>query len=120
MRIRLARLGPVLAASLATAIAVDGDTLRLGRETWRLAGIDAPERGTAAGRRAAEALRSLIGDRDVTCRQRGTETSYGRKVGFCTVDGQDLGEAMLRSGQACRWARYDREGRYAGLALCTR
>lgn len=79
---------------------VDGDTLRFGKQSVRLAGIDAPERkemcdeDTArplpCGQIAAKALRDRIGDQLVTC----------------SAGGEDLGAFMVRSGQALAYRRY--------------
>src|SRR5688572_30231500 len=58
---------------------IDGDTLKRGKVSIRLHGIDAPERRQicqddtgrdwACGREATEALRRLVGTRDASCTQ---------------------------------------------------
>ena len=101
---------------------VDGDSLEIGGQRIRLFGIDAPEgrqhcRNTqgqdyACGREgAARALDALIGGRSVTC-TRLDHDRYEREVAACTVEGRDLGEAMVRSGHARDYARHS-HGRYA-------
>ncbi len=100
---------------------VDGDSLEIAGERIRLFGIDAPEgrqqcrdaKGAdyACGREAARALTSLIGGRTVTCRMV-THDQYQRDVATCAVEGQDLGDAMVRSGHARDYPRHSR-GRYA-------
>lgn len=94
---------------------VDGDTLRFGKQSVRLAGIDAPERkemcdeDTArplpCGQIAAKALRDRIGDQLVTC-SGGTRDRYKRLVATCSAGGEDLGAFMVRSGQALAYRRY--------------
>lgn len=89
---------------------VDGDTLRLGDRTFRLAGISAPERGLrcldAAGRpfdcgvAAAEALARLVSGKDLACRVQGRDR-FGRAVGACLAAEVDVNGALVAGG----WAR---------------
>ena len=75
----------------------DGDTIKLNGTTWRLWGIDAPETSQACGdwppgsgdRRHAPALEG----EDGVLRDKGRDR-YGRSIGLCRADGQDLGAAM--------------------------
>ncbi|WP_291295233.1 thermonuclease family protein [Elioraea sp.] len=95
---------------------VDGDTLKLGDATVRLAGLDAPERGQVCqrangsrfdcGEAAARHLFTLVRRRGVACGVTGRDR-YGRAVGICHADGLDLAEAMVASG----WALALAEGR---------
>lgn len=95
---------------------VDGDTLRLGDVTVRLAGLDAPERGQVCqradgsrfdcGEAAARHLSTLVRRRGVACGISGRDR-YGRAVGICHAEGVDLAEAMVASG----WALALAEGR---------
>ncbi len=62
---------------------VDGDTFRVhkpvqGSNSIRIAGLDAPEKGTVAGKRASNSLRGKIGGNTVTIKPVGR--SYGRVV----------------------------------------
>lgn len=106
------------------AIVVDGDTLEVGGVRWRLAGIQAPELHERGGLAAERALRRLVVGREVVCVQRGSEVSWERLVGFCSIvgprgphdpagHGRDLGAALLELGRACRWVKYDPQERYA-------
>lgn len=90
------------------AVAVDGDTLKMGDLRFRLFGIDALEarqactrRGEAwaCGEEAAAVLRGLIGDRRVSCDQKDIDP-YGRIVAVCTANGRDLGQEMVGMGLA--------------------
>lgn len=99
---------------------IDGDTLDLGGQHWRLCGIDAAEVSTRAGRRAREYMHELVDGRDVQCQVACNRRSYDRLVGYCEVDGQDLGRLMLNANQACRWSRFDPDGRYDGAKECSR
>jgi endonuclease YncB( thermonuclease family) len=93
----------------------DGDTLTLDGSKVRLWGIDAPELkqkcgGTACGVVARDALQALVQGKVVTCAQKDRDR-YQRVVASCQVGGADLGEAMVRSGNALDYPRYSR-GRY--------
>lgn len=89
----------------------DGDTLRIGSQNVRLWGIDAPELEQACGAKpcgmeARAALGRLIAGAPVTCTPKGR--SYKRLVAQCSVNGRDLGAAMIRAGHAVEAARYSR------------
>jgi len=97
---------------------IDGDTVRFNGATYRLVGIDTPERGDKARcddeRRRAEAattrLRALIasGDAGLTrvacaCRpgQEGSRyCNYGRLCGSLLVGGRDVGQILIGEGLA--------------------
>lgn len=81
----------------------DGDTLRIGKHSFRLWGIDAVEleqkcNGIPCGVLARDSLITLIGGDKVNCIPR--EKSYKRLVAMCFVRGQDLAGMMLRNGMA--------------------
>jgi endonuclease YncB( thermonuclease family) len=88
---------------------VDGDTLRLGERTVRLAAVDAPERGQACadaagrwfdcGAAAAEALSRLVNGRSVVCLVAGSDR-FGRGLGTCHAGGAELNAALVASGWA--------------------
>ena len=100
---------------------VDGDTLNINGQRIRLFGIDAPEReqdcrddagrSYACGREATRALTAAIAGRVVTCTPVDHDR-YNRDVAVCTAEGDDLSEAMVRSGHALDLARHSRR-RYA-------
>lgn len=90
---------------------IDGDTLRLNGVTWRLHGIDAPEAkqtcadGWWAGQEAHRALGRIVWTRKVECEEIAKDR-YGRSVGRCTADGEDIGTQMVREGYAWAFTRY--------------
>jgi endonuclease YncB( thermonuclease family) len=103
---------------------IDGDTLDLAGERIRLWGIDAVEGDQVCqrdgfpwrcGDDATRALEALVNGRDLTCVELDVDR-YGRSVATCTVEGQDIGAAMVRSGWALDFERYSR-GAYAAQQL---
>src|SRR5262249_18298667 len=60
---------------------IDGDTIEIGAVPVRLKGIAAPERNKPGGADAMEAMRRLIGDREVRCELTG-ERTHRRAVGY--------------------------------------
>ena len=98
---------------------VDGDSLRIGEERIRLAGIDAPEsaqtcrdgrnREWACGGAAAARLTELIGRGPVTCTPKGKDR-YGRTLAVCAAGAVgDLGHTLVREGYAVNYS-FDDEG----------
>jgi endonuclease YncB( thermonuclease family) len=101
-----------IGAAYAQPTAVDGDTIRNGGVTYRLANIDAPETGHRArcesedqlGRAAARRMQSLMGRADVvTITPTGRRDRYGRTLALVEVDGRDAGEILIREGLARPW-----------------
>jgi endonuclease YncB( thermonuclease family) len=94
---------------------VDGDTVQIGGTKIRFAGIDAPEtdqvcldaRGEkwACGVASRDALIQFSAGRPWDCDITGTD-KYGRSLGNCFVDGEDISAWMVRSGWALSFVRY--------------
>jgi endonuclease YncB( thermonuclease family) len=107
---------------------IDGDSLVVAGVEVRLHGIDAPEyrqycyrrgRPWRCGIDATRVLRALIANRPVACR-RHEEDRYGRTVATCSVDGTDLGAAMVAGGHAVAYGAYaveERAARNAGRGI---
>ncbi len=98
------------AAVIGIATVVDGDTLRIGGETFRLKGIDAPELAQTcgswpAGEEARRALQRLVDRQGVRCERTGTDR-YDRTTAHCHVGDTDLGAALVRSGMASAYTTY--------------
>jgi len=97
---------------------VDGDTIAIGETHIRLDGIDAPETDQvcldATGKRwtcgitARDELTKHVGEREVSCIVRGHDR-YGRTIGACSVNGEDLNGWMVRQGLALAYVHYSRE-----------
>lgn len=91
----------------------DGDTITVlddqrTQHKIRLAGIDAPERAQAFGRRSKETLSALAFGRHVTVEAE-KQDRYGRTVGKVIIDGQDANLAMVQAGMAWHYKTYQRE-----------
>ena len=94
---------------------VDGDTIDINEQRYRLSGFDAPERHQkcrdssdnewACGQAATEELERLAAMGALTCS--GSETDrYGRIVGSCSAGEKDAGAALVMAGLAVNEPRY--------------
>lgn len=93
---------------------VDGDTIRIGKVSLRLAGIDAPELEHPWGKKAKWELVRLCKGQIITAEIE-PEMSYDRVVATCYLpDGRDLSAEMVRMGLALDWPKFSR-GKYAHL-----
>jgi len=114
-----------------TARVSDGDSLRIGAERIRLFGVDAPEldqvcgdgQGWPCGTWARGRLALLAEGRRVSCEVQDRDR-YDRLVAICTVNGRDIGAAMVAQGAATAYRRYstryvaeEEAARQAGLGL---
>lgn len=101
-------IGPLFEIS-GPAKVLDGDTLLIAGEKFRLAGVDAPEgdqickrdgRDWPCGKDAARNLRRHLGNDAVHCRSRARDT-FGRSIVTCTkTDGTDINAWLVREGWA--------------------
>ena len=100
-----------------TASVIDGDTVRIGGVTYRLHGIDAPEKSQICqkngvdwlcGQEAGAYLRQLIGKHRVECQQRDRDR-YGRVVAVCWVGTTDLNREIVRAGLAWAYTAHARD-----------
>lgn len=118
----------VAAAIGGPARVIDGDTLLVRGQSFRLLSIDAPETAQkcgniACGAAATAYLVSLTKGYSVTCV--GTEQDrYGRLLAHCRANGADLGHQMVAAGHAVVFRRYgdeydaeERAARAAGLGF---
>ena len=113
IRLALAALLTVGTASHAAAAIVEGMVTRVsdGDTLWvrpaeggrpikiRLDGVDAPEICQPGGREARQALEKLVLRQPVTLEVR-VRDDYGRRVATLRREGRDVGEQLVRDGQA--------------------
>lgn len=127
----LSILSMLLAASLAfaatasaheitgTAAIIDGDTIDIGNQRIRLAGIDAPEiaqtcerdgQSWRCGQAAASELRKLTGGQTVRCEETGRD-DYGRALAVCfaTNNNTNINEELVKRGFAWAFVKYSSE-----------
>jgi endonuclease YncB( thermonuclease family) len=94
---------------------VDGDTLDVGQTRVRLHGIDAPERGQpcttlggqnwSCGEWVTRQVRDRFNGAQAQCTKVDTDR-YGRVVARCSVQGQDIGQTLVRDGIAFAYRKY--------------
>lgn len=103
------------AAASSTYDVVDGDTLDVHGQRYRLEGVDAPELSDVTGYASKNALKRMIEqDGWVSCKPTG-DTTHDRKVAICgTAHIPDLGRALVVQGYALDCERFS-GGRYALL-----
>ena len=89
----------------------DGDTIEVNGIAVRLRGVNCEEWGRPRGRQATEQMIQLTRGKHANCSLNGERTG-DRVVGWCSVDGRDLGETLIRDAICSRCARYDPELRY--------
>jgi endonuclease YncB( thermonuclease family) len=94
-----------------TNCVVDGDTFWIGGEKVRIADIDAPETHpprcayeARLGNQATEKLHALLNSGAVTMTSIDRDRDvYGRLLRNVSVNGADVGEAMVSAGVAREW-----------------
>lgn len=107
---------PVAAAEIAgTVRVIDADTFDVDGTRVRLHGVDAPEREQRCGGRDApmwdcglwvtRVARDRYDGRHARCAVLDTDR-YGRAVTRCTIDGEDVGRAMVADGLAFAYRAY--------------
>jgi len=95
---------------------VDGDTIEIGHIKIRFAGIDAPETDQicldskgdrwACGVTSRDELIKYSGKRSWDCDLIGTD-KYGRSLGKCFIEGEDVSAWMVQSGWALSFCFLD-------------
>ena len=79
---------------------IDGDTIAIGKQKIRLAGIDAPELNKPYGKQAKWKMVEICKGQNITAYLTG-KTSYDRVVAKCFLDdGQDIAEEIVKAGLA--------------------
>ena len=105
----------VSASYVGVTTVIDGDTIDIHGQRFRLFGIDAPESkqlcNDAAGKPyrcgqvAANTLSNLIGRQTVICEKKDIDR-YKCIVAVCSVNGQDVGAYLVAKGLAVAYVHY--------------
>lgn len=110
----MALLGTEVRSTAGKAHAIDGDSLRIGKDEIRLWGIDAPEfkqeckKGQGAyacGREAQKQLRALIAKAALVCKGLGKD-QYDRLLAVCRQGKVEINAIMVRNGYAYAFGGY--------------
>lgn len=123
---------PVLADVTGRPTVIDGETLEVGGERFRLYGIDAPDlrqkceirgRRYDCGKVSRSALMDLVAGVEVRCVPR-ESTPRESRVATCFAGGYDLSEGMVHTGWAMamprrgtKYARIERSSKKARRGL---
>ncbi|MEL6475646.1 MAG: thermonuclease family protein [Pseudomonadota bacterium] len=116
---RWSLIAGLLASTLATAETLegqvthvrDGDTIEVTGVPVRLRGVNCEEWDKPRGRQATERMVQLTRGKGAVCTLNG-ERNGDCVIGWCSVDGIDLGDTLIRERICARCNRYDPERRY--------
>ena len=105
---------------------VDGDTIHIGQDKYRLEGIDAPEMRQEClykgeqwecGIESTKSLRKQIAVTSQLRCEGERKDSYGRILAICFLGGKDINAWMVKNGWALAYVKYSKkylkEQRYA-------
>jgi len=99
-----------LVVALVAPRVIDGDTLEAGGVRYRVLDVDAPEiHGAkcvderAAGLAAKRAVERWVARAGSITAEGSRLDRYGRTLARVRIDGEDLGERLVREGLARRW-----------------
>ena len=99
---------------------VDADTIIVNNEKIRLYGIDAPEtkqycyiekEAWPCGKQATEYLKNLLKDvspHSLYCKI-SSKDSYGRSIGVCYIEDQNINSKLVESGWALAYKQYSKD-----------
>jgi endonuclease YncB( thermonuclease family) len=108
--------GPLFAAEVkGVPQIVDADTVYVGTQKIRLSGVDAPEtdqicldsrgQNSSCGLEAKNRLQEHSGNRLWICQLSGIDR-YGRNLGTCSIEGEDVSRWLVFNGWALAFRRY--------------
>ena len=97
---------------------VDGDTIHIGKNKYRLHGIDAPEtqqqckrenKKYKCGMEATRFLKSLIKDKNQVICEKKDMDRYKRIVAICYYNNKDLNKLMVKNGWAIAYRKFSKD-----------
>ena len=95
------------------------DRRRRRRHQYVLQGIDCPERGQAFGGAAKRFTADLVFGKTVGIQPRTTDR-YGRMVADESIEGRDVGLALVETGLAWHFTRYSSDPKLAATQQAAR
>lgn len=102
-------IGPQVLAGKVTHVR-DGDTIEVNGIPIRLSALNCPEKGTQKGDYATRLAKQFYGSQAI-CELTGAKT-YGRLVGYCSINGADFGQYMMQNSSCKVWEKFDVWDRY--------
>ncbi|EKF43949.1 nuclease (SNase-like) protein [Nitratireductor indicus C115] len=99
---------PICGSGQRVNCVVDGDTIWINREKFRLEGFNAPEMNGSCDRerrlavQARDELRRALNGHRFTIERNGQDR-YGRTLATIRVEGRDVGQGLIRKGLAHEW-----------------
>ena len=96
---------------------VDGDTIHINGEKIRLDGIDAPETDQICtfenidyfcGRESTLHLKMIVEKGTLKC-EGASKDRYGRTIGTCFIDGENVNSLLVKSGWALAYRQYSKK-----------
>ncbi len=93
----------------------DGDTFEVKGVPIRIAVLDCPENNTSEGKTATRFAKQFKGKQAI-CELTG-KTTYDRKVGYCSIDGEPFEEIMVENTSCEYWCKYDVWNRFCNRFL---
>lgn len=109
------QLGTPPAEAARRCKAIDGDTVRCGRERIRLREVYAAERGAPGAESQRRALQRQLDSGDVRIRRHGKD-AFGRTLGDVYVDGRRISQADVGPAGGKGAERRQRQRAHAGAA----
>ena len=93
----------------------DGDTFEVKGVPIRIAVLDCPENSTSEGKAATRFAKQFKGKQAI-CELTG-KTTYDRKVGYCSINGEPFEEIMVENTTCEYWCKYDVWNRFCSRFL---
>ena len=95
--------------AIGKASIIDGDTIIIGDEKIRFAGIDTPEKNKVGHEFSKKKLKEKIGNNIVICIRELKLDPWGRTVAECFIGYESISSFMVKNGYACDYVKYSKK-----------